>query len=96
MAGIAASLSADAGLEVVCVDPHAPAARANLDAINPAAIAFDLTDPVPGLELRLMHERPGLVLIGVDPSSDDVLVLSSRSARALSAADLVSVICQND
>jgi hypothetical protein len=96
MAGIAASLRAEAGLEVVCVDPHAPTVRPSLGEIDPAAIAFDLNDPSPGLDITLMRERPGMLLIGVDPSSDELLVLSCCSARALSVADLVRVIRRSD
>ena len=92
MAGMQVSLKADPDLEVVCVDPHAPTAGQRLNELHPAAIVFDLTDPSLGLDVTLLREQPGLLLIGVDPSSDELLVLSSRPAQALSASDLVSVI----
>ena len=92
MAGIQASLKAEPDLEVVCVNPYAPMAGQRLNELHPAAIAFDLTDPSLGLDVTLLREQPGLLLIGVDPSSDELLVLSSRPAQALSASDLVSVI----
>lgn len=94
MAGIAASLTAEAGLEVVCVAPASPTARPRLDELHPVVIVFDLSDPSLDLDITLLRERPGLLLIGVDPNSDEVLVLSSRSAQALSVADLVDVICR--
>jgi hypothetical protein len=96
MAGIAASLKAEAGLAVVCVDPNSPTARQCLNDVNPAVIVFDRSDPYLDLDITLLRERPGLLLIGVDPSSDELLVLSSRSAQALSVADLLRVIVHRD
>ena len=96
MAGLAASLKAEAGLAVMCVDPDVPTARQRLIEFHPAVIVFDLSDPSLDLDITLLRARPGLQLIGVDPSSDEVLVLSSRSAQALSVADLVDVIRQKE
>ena len=94
MAGIAASLKANQSLEVVCVDPHSPTARQTLSELNPAAIAFDLSDPPASLDVTLLCEKPGVLLIGVDPASDEILVLSGRLQRALSVSHLVHVIQQ--
>jgi hypothetical protein len=96
MAGIVASLKADTTLEVLCVDLDTPNARQRLDENNLAAIVFDLSDLLLRLDVTLLHDRPGLLLIGVDPSSDEMLVLSSQPAQALSMADLVSVIHQKE
>src|SRR5512139_1959649 len=84
MAGIAISLKADQSLEVVCVDPHSPTARQSLCELNPAVIAFDLSDPSTSVDVSLLREKPGVLLIGVDPASDEILVLSGRTQRALS------------
>ncbi len=92
MAGIAVSLKADQNLEVVCVDPHSPSARRSLSELSPAAIAFDLIDPPPSLDVGLLHEHPGLLLIGVDPNSNELLVLSSQQKRAVAVVDLLKVI----
>jgi hypothetical protein len=92
MAGIATSLKNIADLEVVCIDPHSPADREALKKLDPTAIAFDLTDPTIGLDISLLRERPGLLLIGVDPSCDELLVMSCHTPRALSIADLVEVL----
>jgi len=96
MAGVAVSLKADPGLEVVWVDPHSPNSRQTISELNPAAIAFDLNDPPSDVDIQLLRERPGVVLIGVDPDSNEMLVLSSRPQQALSMSDLVSVIRQQD
>jgi hypothetical protein len=92
LAGIAASLKAEASLEVVCLDPHASCARAHLKEMEPAAIAYDLSDPPAEIELALLRERPQLLLVGVDASSEEVLVLSGQLTRVLSGRELVDLI----
>ena len=92
IAGIAASLVGEAGLEVVRVDPQSPAARQLLDELDPAAIAFDLSETGASIDVALLYGRPDLVLIGVDPSNNEMLVVSSRPEQAHSMADLVNVI----
>jgi hypothetical protein len=96
MAGIVASLKADPTLEVLCVNLDSPDARQSLDEHDFAAIVFDLSDPPLRLGFTLLRDRPGLLLIGVDSSRDEMLVLSSHPAQALSMADLVSVIHQKE
>ncbi|MGE5141192.1 MAG: hypothetical protein ACM3JD_17115 [Rudaea sp.] len=96
MAGIVASLKADPTLEVLCVNLDSSGARQSLDEDGVAAIVFDLIDPSLRLDVSLLRDRPGLLLIGVDPSSDEMLVLSSQPAQARSMADLVSVIHQKE
>ncbi len=92
MAGIIASLKADTTVEVVCVNLDSPDARQSLDENDPAVIVFDLSDPQLSLGFTLLRDRPSLLLIGVDPSRDEMLVLSSHPAQALSMADLIRVI----
>lgn len=92
MAGIAASLKGDAGLEVVRIDSHSPAFQQRLNELDPAVIAFDLSDPSSGLDVRLLRQRPGLLLVGVDSASDELLILSSQQERVVAMADLLRVI----
>ncbi len=96
MAGIVASLKADTTLEVLCADLDSPNARQSLDENDLAAIVFDLGDPPLRLGFTLLRDRPCLLLIGVDSSRDEMLVLSSHPAQALSMADLVRVIHQTE
>lgn len=92
MAGLAASLTGEAGLAVACIETDSPTARQRLIELNPAVVVFDLSDTKPGLDITLLRERPDLLLIGVDPSSDELLVLSGRPAQALTLSDLIDLI----
>lgn len=92
MAGIAASLKAEANLEIICVDPQNPTARQSLNELYPQAIIFDRSDPHSALDLALLREQPGLLLVGVDPSSDDALVLSGQLTRVLSGKELARLV----
>jgi hypothetical protein len=96
MAGIVATLKADPTLEILCVNSESSNARPSLDEHDLAAIVFDLSEPPMRLDVTLLRDWPGLLLIGVDPSRDEMLVLSSQPAQALSMADLVSVIHQKE
>jgi hypothetical protein len=96
MAGIVASLKVDASLEVLWINFDSLNSQQSLDLNDLAAIVFDLSDPPLRLDFSLLRDRMGLLLIGVDPSRDEMLVLSSHPAQALSVADLVSVIHQKE
>ena len=50
---------------------------------------FDLAAAPPDFSVSLLRERPGLLLVGLDPSSDHVLMLSCRRERAVTPADLL-------
>ncbi len=92
MAGIAASLRADQGLKVLRILPGGPDDLRLLEEFAPEAIAFDVGEPVPGPVLAVLSKTPGLLLIGVDPAGDKMLLLSGRNGEALCVADLVRVI----
>lgn len=92
MAGIAASLKTETSLEIICIDPQNPTARQTLNELAPQAIIFDRSDPNTALDLALLRQQPGLLLVGVDPSSDDALVLSGQLTRVLSAKELASLV----
>jgi hypothetical protein len=92
MAALAASLQATADVEVARIPTDSAATLKSLDELAAAAVAFDL-DELPGdLAISLLRDRPELILIGVDPSSDQVLVLSGHQVRPASVADLLQVL----
>jgi len=96
MAGIVASLKMDPTLDVLCVNLDSTDARQSLDENDLGAIVFDLCDPPVYLYITLLRDRPGVLLIGVDLSREEMLVLSSQPAKALSMADLLSIIHQKE
>jgi len=96
MAGIAASLRVHPSLDVVCIDPDSPAGLQKIEDLAPSVIAFDLTTVPSGQVVTLLRAQPGPLLIGVDPSSNEMLVLSGQPAQALSIADLITVISQRE
>jgi hypothetical protein len=92
MAGLAASLQATPDVAVLRI-PATPAALSqSLDERAPAAIAFDLGEMPGDLVVSLLRDRPDLILIGFDPSSDKMLLLSGRQERPVSAAELLQAI----
>ena len=94
MGTVGASLQSYPELEVIPFGPHLAEAQ-DLKALDPDVILFDLQSCCPESALSLSVQRPELVLIGIDPDSDRLLVWSGKHAHALSTRDLVSVIQNN-
>ena len=92
LAGMGACLKHVAGLDVLELDPSDPDARQRLKVLTPQVILFDLADPPNDLDLAFFPRKSGLLLIGVDPSSDDVLILKGQYSKAMSADALSQLI----
>ena len=90
--GIRAELVGRADFELLTVAADHPDAIGLIRQRGPAAVVFDLAAAQPDFSVALLQDRPELILIGVDPSSDKVLVLSGRQEQPASAADLLGVI----
>jgi hypothetical protein len=88
---LGASLDAYPDLEVVSISPPFPSAQ-ELSSLAPDVILFDMETPRPEAAFALLGTCPGLLLIGVDPSTNQVLVWSGRQFRELSTQDLVRVM----
>jgi hypothetical protein len=92
LGAVQASLRRYGQLEVISLAPSATAQE--LAAAAPDVILFDAGAGCAGPAFSLLHDRPELLLVGMDPSSEEMLVLSSYPAQVLSVADLVNVIRQ--
>lgn len=92
MAALAASLQASPDVAVVRVAANPAALARSLAELAPAMVAFDLGEMPGDLAIALLRDRPELILIGVDPASDRMLVLSGREERPVSAAELLQAI----
>jgi len=95
LGSVGASLRDVPGLEVVPLAPPLPEGK-ELDALAPDAILFDLEAAYPDAALSLLRQRPDLLLLGVDPTSDELVIVSSRQRRAVAVADLLRVIRRDE
>ena len=66
-----------------------------LAALNPDVILIDVNSAHPGPLWALLNHCPDLLMIGLNPSNESLLVLSVQPLQALSIANLVDVILQN-
>ena len=87
-----AVLERDAALDLITTETGCPDAMDLIRERRPRAVLFDLNMAEPDFAIPLLRAQPGLLLIGVDPCSDEMLILSSHAVQALSVADLVNVI----
>jgi DNA-binding NarL/FixJ family response regulator len=92
MAGLAASLQANPDVDVSRIPANPAALSQSLDELAPAVVAFDLGGMPGDLAISLLRDRPELILVGVDPSSERMLLLSGRQERPVSAAELLQAI----
>lgn len=86
---IRAGLPQDARLQLVTVAPAGSEAARLISAHHPDAVVFDRCLAEPDFTLALLQAQPDLILVGVDPSSDKVIVLSGREEQPASPADLL-------
>jgi hypothetical protein len=96
LAGIKAELERCLAFELVTLEAGQPGVMNLIRLHEPRAVLFDLAMGQPDFVVPLLRDQPDLLLIGVDPSSNEMLVLSSHPAEALSISDLVEVIQGRD
>lgn len=92
LAGIMAEMERSLPVKLVTISEGSLDAAAKIHACNPYAVLFDLTVGLPEFTAAFMREHPGLLMIGVDPSCDELLVLSVQPQRAMSLTDLIDII----
>ena len=90
-----ASLKRYPQMEVYVLSAPFPTVE-ELKAMAPDVILFDVSAPRPEAAFALLETFPGLLLVGLDASRDEMLVLSSRPAQALAVQDLVNMIRKRD
>jgi hypothetical protein len=91
--GMRASLADSPEIEVIVLDQALDRPLEVLHPMCPAALIFDLEAEDPDFPLALL-QQPGLLLVGIDPETHQVLVWSGRQATAVKAADLIAVIAR--
>jgi len=90
LSGVGASLEANPGLRIVRVD-EVDASAAALREPEPDVVVFDLATAQPDV-LALWRRHPQVLPIGVDLLTQQAVVFSRQSARALTTDDLLRVI----
>ncbi|HZW04435.1 MAG TPA: hypothetical protein VFF68_10945 [Anaerolineaceae bacterium] len=93
LAGVQASLKVSPNLEIIVLNDLSADLPQSICELQPAAVIFDLGSVQPEITLALLRQSD-LLLIGVDPSSNQFLVLSSHVQPVQCVADLVRVFQQ--
>ena len=92
IAGLDASLSAIPGLDIQRVEAKAGDDLEHVRAVAPEVIIVEMGIASKNLTFTLLQKFQGVTLIGLNPESDHLLVVSVQQQTALAAADLVKVI----
>lgn len=94
LAGLKTELERDPTLplELISIDTDFPRVADVICKRKPCAVLFDLGMDQPSFLVSMLRELPHLLMIGVDPSSDEMLVLTSHPVQALAVRDLVHLI----
>ena len=86
LAGLKAALSRYSALEPITCESGRHGTCAADPSAEPAAVLFDRSAAQPDFALRLLCERPNLLVIGVDACSDEILIVSLRKEHVCHAS----------
>jgi hypothetical protein len=89
---VAESLRGCAGLEVLQLEVADFDPGPKSTTVSPHAVIVDLSVVQLDSLSVLLRKYPDLLLVGIDPASDEVMVLSSHPARAMSTDALLQII----
>jgi len=89
LAGVQATFKGYPGFETIALDQ--PTTQAELLVINPTVVIFDMGALESELLLAQMQDVPGLLLIGVDPESHEVL-LTGQAVCSISLEQLRQIV----
>lgn len=92
LSSIRASLERLDRFRLVRVDAGTPAGEKRFQALHPDAVIFDLALQRPESAAALCKAHPQVLLIGVDPEADHVLMFSGHTWNELTPDELVNVI----
>ena len=89
LAGVQATFKGYPGFETIALDQ--PTTQAELLVINPTVVIFDMGVLESELLRAQMQDVPGLLLVGVDPESHDVL-LTGQAVCSISLEQLRQIV----
>ncbi|MGI6375414.1 MAG: hypothetical protein ACOX3S_05335 [Anaerolineae bacterium] len=78
--------------EVLSLEASGEDAARALDALCPSAVILDLSTMTTAFAFSLLDNHPDLLLIGLDPGGNGLLLLSGQQARQLTSEDLAHFI----
>jgi len=89
LAGVQATFKSDPRVETIAVDQ--PATQKELLVLNPTVVIFDLGASESDFLLAQMQELPGLLLIGVDAETHEVL-LTGQAAGSITPYQISQIV----
>lgn len=89
LAGVQATFKGCPGFETIAVDQ--PTTQTELLVLNPNVVVFDLSAFKSEALLTQMQALPGLLLIGVDPESHEVL-LTGQAVSSITLDQLTRIL----
>jgi hypothetical protein len=89
LAGVQATFKDYPGFETIALDR--PTTQTELLVLNPAVVVFDMGVLESEFLVAQMQEWPGLLLIGVDPVSHEVL-LTGQAACSISLEQITKIV----
>ena len=89
LAGVQATFKGYPGFETITLDQ--PTSQKELLVLNPTVVVFDMGALESEFLLAQMQEMPGLLLIGVDPESHEVL-LTGQAVCSISLDQIMQIV----
>ncbi len=94
LAGVQASLRLNPAFDVIV--QVLPITAQELQTLRPRAVIFDTQAVQPEFRYTIAQDLPGILLIGIDPGTNQALVWSGQQLLELSTQDLARVISQKN
>jgi len=91
LAGVQATFKGYAGFETIALDQIST--QAELLVLNPTVVVFDMGALESEFLLAQRQELPGVLLIGIDPESHEVL-LTGQAVCAISMDQITQIVCE--
>lgn len=89
LAGVQANFKSNPGFETIALDR--PTTQTELLVLNPRVVVFDMGTLESDFLLAQMQELPGLLLIGVDSESHEVL-LTGQAVCSISLEQITQIV----
>ena len=89
LAGVQATFKGYPGFETIALDQ--PTTQTELLILDPTVVVLDMGGPDFDFLLAQMHELPGLLVIGIDPESHEVL-LTGQAACSITPYQISEIV----